>query len=274
MTEIDTQQFARQLRKWDYDRYLCSLYATQQHRAGLWGLIAFNHEVARTAESVSEANIGMIRLKWWLEALDEIYGSKPTRQHEVVFVLERAIQTYNLPRESFETIIQARGMDLDFMKGFQTHDQFYDYLHDTAGTFHLLMAQIYGLEMHEERHMAVVETAKLYAIVGLLRSIPYHAEHGIIRWPLDVAKECGIAPEAIAQGVEVEALKRFVSYWLELVLADNENLKPVLKYLPPIHQKMHHLAMIYARELHRVESGISRLPSRIWSMPLRLWLNW
>src|SRR3546814_5276780 len=75
-------------------------------------LYAFNYEVAKTAEVVSEPMIGQIRLQWWRESLAGIYEGR-ARLHEVVQPLAHAVAARALPRALLETIIDAREFDLD-----------------------------------------------------------------------------------------------------------------------------------------------------------------
>ena len=101
------------VRQQDSDRYLLSLFAPAKHRHALWALFAFNCEIAKTREVVSETTIGLIRLQWWRDAIAEIYEGKPVRQHEVVQPLAQAIKNYHLPRDLFDTLIYAREFDLE-----------------------------------------------------------------------------------------------------------------------------------------------------------------
>ena len=103
---------ARELRRHDRDRYLACLFAPAARREALFSLYAFNLEVARTAEAVSEAMLGRIRLQWWREALEEIYDGRP-RRHEVALPLAAAVQTHGLSRTHFDRLIDAREFDLD-----------------------------------------------------------------------------------------------------------------------------------------------------------------
>ena len=52
----------------DPDRALAALFAPRESRADLLALIAFNVELARIAEQVSEPELGAIRMQWWREA--------------------------------------------------------------------------------------------------------------------------------------------------------------------------------------------------------------
>ena len=68
----------------DRDRYLTTLFAPAERRAMLLALYAFNFEVAKLREVTREPLIGQIRLQWWRDAIDKIYGGAPPRRHEIV----------------------------------------------------------------------------------------------------------------------------------------------------------------------------------------------
>ena len=58
----------------DFDRYLSSLFAPAAAAArSLNVLYAFNYEVAKTAETVSQPIAGQIRLQWWRDRIAELY---------------------------------------------------------------------------------------------------------------------------------------------------------------------------------------------------------
>ena len=57
---------AEQIRRFDNDRFLCTLFAPTAEREALAAVFAFNVEVARIRESVVERLLGEIRLQWWL----------------------------------------------------------------------------------------------------------------------------------------------------------------------------------------------------------------
>jgi hypothetical protein len=101
------------LRRHDRDRYLCALFTPEDRRAAVIALYAFNYEIAKTREVVSEPLLGRIRLQWWREAIAEAYGGATAREHEVMTPLASAIRQYRLSREHFDAMIDAREMDLD-----------------------------------------------------------------------------------------------------------------------------------------------------------------
>ena len=102
---------AAEIRRYDRDRFLTALFAPPAIRENLFALYAFNHEIAKTRESVSEPMVGRIRLQWWREALDGIEANEP-RKHEVVEALYHAQQS-GLKIDSLRPLIDAREFDLD-----------------------------------------------------------------------------------------------------------------------------------------------------------------
>ena len=103
---------AQLLRRQDADRYLTALFAPADRREDLFALYAFNLEVARAREVVSEPFMGLIRLQWWRDAIAEIYQGR-ARAHEVVRPLAAAIAEHSLDRTLFERLIESRERDLD-----------------------------------------------------------------------------------------------------------------------------------------------------------------
>ena len=56
------------VREHDRDRFRTVLFAPADRRDALFALYAFNFEVARIPETVSQPMLGQIRLKWWMDA--------------------------------------------------------------------------------------------------------------------------------------------------------------------------------------------------------------
>ncbi|MEJ2028057.1 MAG: squalene/phytoene synthase family protein, partial [Limibacillus sp.] len=75
----DYNYCAAEVRRFDHDRYLSLLLAAEPLRRSLLAIYAFNLEIARTAESVSEPMIGQIRLQWWRDSIEGLYGGAPRR---------------------------------------------------------------------------------------------------------------------------------------------------------------------------------------------------
>ncbi len=97
------------VRRADPDRWLASRFiADREARADVVALYAFDNELARAGRLASNPLIAEIRLTWWREALDEIFGGKPVRRHPTATALARAVRGHSLPRAPLEAMIDAR----------------------------------------------------------------------------------------------------------------------------------------------------------------------
>ena len=171
------------VRRLDRDRYLCSLFAPEEARDDLFALYAFNLEVARIPETVSEPILGAVRLQWWRETLNAIYTGKPPA-HEVAQALARAVARHELNQMHFDGLIEARELDLD-MRPPADMETLIAYADATAGGLTLLALEILnpggnGLDRAEAvgRNIGIA-----WALTGLLRSIEFRAQRGRVNLP-------------------------------------------------------------------------------------------
>jgi phytoene synthase len=185
MTEgNDLSYSARLVRDGDSDRFLTALFAPESGREGLFALYAFNLEIARVPEAVSEPMMGQIRLQWWRDRIAEIYAGEPPKGAEVAQALCRAIRDYNLPRDSFDALLDARERDLS-PEPPATIDDFEVYAESTSGELVSLALHTLGVA-DESAHEAGQHVGICWAIVGHLRAARYHAGHNRVHLPADV----------------------------------------------------------------------------------------
>jgi len=185
-----TSSLADLLRRHDRDRYLCALFAPANRRAALIALYAFNYEIAKTRDVVSEPLLGQIRLQWWREALDEAYRGDAVREHEVMAPLAAAIRRHDLSRAHFDAMISARERDLSD-EPLASLAALEDYCAATAGRLQQLALEILDARS-EEAAEAAREVGIAYALAGLIRAIPYHARARRQVIPAEIAAEVGL----------------------------------------------------------------------------------
>lgn len=169
-----------QARLHDPDRYLLSLLAKPEKQADIWPLLAFNYEIARTREVVTEANIGLIRLQWWRDALEKIYaGESHSAQNEVAAALKDIIGKYQLPLSLFESLLHAREFDLENV----APDSLAGLVHyaDLTHTPLLQLIQMITGEPEECRGSAIS-----YSLAGLMAAIVFHARQNRCYLPADL----------------------------------------------------------------------------------------
>lgn len=172
------------VQKHDMDRFLLSMFAPHEAREDLWALLAFNHEISKTREVVSDSNLGHIRLQWWRDAINGIYEGR-ILGHEVVQPLAKAIQAHHLPREHFETLLYAREFDLEDvlpanLEGLMNYADF------TTSPLLKLAVQICGGNPDTQ---PVQPIAINYALMGILRAIPFHAVQGRCYLPENILQK-------------------------------------------------------------------------------------
>ncbi|WP_299617006.1 phytoene/squalene synthase family protein [Pelagibius sp.] len=187
MTQLPSHVAA--LRQHDRDRYQTCLFAPAATRAHLFALYAFNYEIAKTAEVVSEAMLGQIRLQWWREALDGIYAGTP-RQHDVVEALARAVAARHLPRDALEALIDAREFDLEGDAP-ESLEALRAYASATSGGLLRLALRVVDAQSPESQD-AATNLGIAWALLGLLRAIPFHARQKRIYLPVDRCRATGL----------------------------------------------------------------------------------
>ncbi len=107
---VYTDLTAAALRDNDRDLYLCTLFAPQDRRAALQALYAFNAEISRASGGSSEAAIGHMRLKWWYDALEDIFNGNPPH-HPVAQALADAVP-FGVEQEALAAVIEAHAEDM------------------------------------------------------------------------------------------------------------------------------------------------------------------
>lgn len=165
---------AQLVRTMDPDRYLISVYFPPEIRDHLWALYAFNYEVARTREVVSDTTIGLIRLQWWRDVLAQFYEKNEVVKNDIVDSLAKAIWRFDLKRELFDHLIYAREFDLeDRAPG--AIDGLCNYADFTHTPLLRLGVLVTG---GDPEHAALQPVAMAYALTGLIRAQPLHQSQG------------------------------------------------------------------------------------------------
>jgi 15-cis-phytoene synthase len=180
------------VREHDRDRWLASLFAPAEKRPHLHALYAFNIEIARIRDVVSDPMPGEIRMQWWSEALqDEARGD--VRAHPVADAFLDTIAKCCLPRTDFATLIEARSFDL-YDDPMPNMPALIAYCDATASCLFSTAAQVLvGERAAEISHAAGIA----YGITGLLRALPSHAARGQCFVPADLLARHGISPADI-----------------------------------------------------------------------------
>ena len=174
------------------------MFAPAGRREALFALIAFNHEIARIPEAVSEPMLGRIRLQWWREVLDAAYAGEPTRRHEVAVPLADAIRGCGLDRAPFDALLEAREADLE-EGGPADIAALERYAAGTGGALAELMVRASGADSGPALE-AGRQVGTAWALVGTLRAAPHAAAQGRVTLPTDLLTQTGIATDDLRAG--------------------------------------------------------------------------
>lgn len=181
------------------ERYLATLFAPAVAREALFALYAFDHEIGKVRQVVSEPMAGLIRLQWWRDAL----AAAQPPAHPVARGLHEALGDFALGRDRLEGAIDARERELEEppptdLAALEQH------LATTSGA--ITQSALAALGATDPASCAAGERIGLVVgLAGLLRMLPADLAHGRSLLPSAELTRYGLDPEAVAEaGVRLD----------------------------------------------------------------------
>jgi phytoene synthase len=190
----------------DRDRYVADLFVPTEFRPHLFALHAFNAEIAKVRDVVSDPMLGEIRLQWWRDAIQTGAGGG----HPIATALNATIAKYRLPKDAFQRLIDARMFDLynDPMPGLND-------LEGYAGETSSALIQLAAIILAEGHDPGTAEAAGhagvAYAITGLMRVLPIHARRGQLYLPVSMIASRGLDTRTLFAGKSSPELTTLLS---------------------------------------------------------------
>lgn len=186
------------LRRGDKDRYLTTLFVPADRRRHVQALYAFNIEVARIRDVVSDALPGEVRLQWWRDALAGC-GHGEVGRHPVAAALIDTIDRFDLPVRPFLDLIEARAFDI-YDDPMPSIAELEAYARATSAAPMRVAAGVLGAGGCLPAASMAEHGGIAYAITGLLRAVPFHASRGQVFLPEDVLERHGARREDVLAG--------------------------------------------------------------------------
>ena len=181
-----------QVRHGDRDRYLALLFSPATTRGSLAAVAAFNLELARAASEISESMMGLVRLQWWREAVEEIRAGGAVRRHQVAEALAAATRAHGLSTDRMLAMIASREEELE-SEGPPAQAVFDARADATAANLIRLSLQAVGRDPEETGlSAACASVGRAYATVGCARSVLLDARRRRIRVPAEALAEAGV----------------------------------------------------------------------------------
>lgn len=268
MSDPMTDPVSGLVREADFGRWAAALFAPAEARPHLLALYAYDIELGRVRDLVSEPMPGELRLQWWRDALENPERADAV-SHPVARALEGAIAYGRLPREALVGLADARIDDL-----------YDDPVPDIAalearlGATCSVVLRLASLIAAKGRDPHGADVAGFggvaQGIVRALRDASRMAARGQILLPVDRMAAHGVSREAVASGLlgEGRALAGELAAHGRRRLAEARTAFAALD--PAASAAFLPLALVEP-ELGRLERGGAAFETARWRTLTRLW---
>ena len=210
MTETDPildQGYAEaraRLRVADPDRYFATLFAPEPARNSLFAIHAFDCEIARIRQIVSEPLPGEVRIQWWRDTIEG--GAPQSVGHPLARALLVSIERFRLPIQAFLDLLDARIFDLydDLMPKWSDLE---GYCGETSAALVRLSTIILA---NGEDPGAADASGHAGVAIGfgrMLRALPFEARQGLILLPEEALKPYNIRRADLVAGQDAPELR-------------------------------------------------------------------
>jgi phytoene synthase len=226
MSVKDAPDFCAELvRNHDFVRYASTLFVPVEQRRPLLALYAFNAEVNRIREQVSQPVPGEVRLQWWTDMLLGA-GHGGVEGNPVASELLRAIQTFRLPVERLTRLVEEHQFDV-YNDPMPTLSALEGYVNDTSSGLFALAARIAGPPSAETDHLAR-HAGLAFGFVQAINAIPRDAVRRQLFVPLQLLEKHGSGMEQVLSGKQTPQARAAID---ELVAAARRHLDAALALL-------------------------------------------
>ena len=185
------------VRAHDFARYASTLFVPPIVRRALLAIYAFNVEISRVRDHVSQPLPGEMRLQWWTDMLDGA-GHGGVEGNPVAAELLLAIRHFQLPVQRLSRLIDEHQFDLynDPMPSMAALE---GYINDTSSALFSLVAQVAAPPSEETDHLAR-HAGLAQGIVQVIAALPQDAARRQLFVPLQLLQQHGSGMDAIFSG--------------------------------------------------------------------------
>ena len=253
--------------------YYSFLFLPAEQRRAIMALYAFCREVDDVVDECSDRDVARRKLDWWREEIAACFSGQP--KHPVTSALASALQSYNLPAEYFQEIIDGMNMDLEQQR-YESFSELALYCHRVAGVVGLLSAEIFGYQQRATlKYAESLGTA--FQLTNIIRDVREDAGRGRIYLPLDELLEYRINPHDLLSGEINDALPPLLRFQAERA---DSYYQRALGQLPDQDRYAQRsgliMTAIYQTLLSEIQAdGYQVMQHRIRLTPVRkLWIAW
>ncbi len=192
------------VRSHDFPRYAATLFVPAAERRALLSLYAFNVEIVRVRDQVSQPLPGEIRFQWWTDLFSGlVHGS--AEGNPVAAELLRAVRDFELPVEPLSLLVDEHQFDL-YNDPMPTLTALEGYLAATSSALLGLAARIMGAQPDAADHLAR-HAGLAQGIVQIITNLPRDASRRQLFLPEQVLTSHGCQMEDLFAGKETPNLR-------------------------------------------------------------------
>jgi 15-cis-phytoene synthase len=232
MTEpggTDAASFCADLvRTHDFSRYASTLFVPARERRALFAIYAFNAEISRVHDLVSQPLPGEIRLQWWTDMLAGS-GHGSVEGNPVAAELLLAIRNFRLPVGPLSRLVEEHQFDL-YNDPMPSMTALEGYLSGTASALFSIAARVMARSSEETDHLAR-HAGLAQGIAQVIAALPRDASRRQLFLPLQFLEQQGGNVEDVFSGRQTPQLRAAID---QLIAEANGHRKTALSLLPTV----------------------------------------
>ncbi|NKD76461.1 squalene/phytoene synthase family protein [Haematospirillum sp. H1815] len=203
-------QVVNDVKRHDPVRFLTTLFVPDRVRPALWALYAFNAELGRIRDVVTEQVLGQIRFQWWRDTLENLEAGVVAKS-PIVQDLATLVQTYYVPVSLLCHMVDARSAEVESLP-FETEHALEQYCDGYGGALAEAVCRIGGV--HDEVVVSAARQVGQAAVVArTLLGVPASLVAGHCPVPSGVLDALSLDPEQLG---DPDAVVKLAPWSLDL----------------------------------------------------------
>jgi phytoene synthase len=272
-TPADSAGYCAELvRTHDFARYASTLFVPAIQRRALLAIYAFNVEISRVHEQVSQPLPGEMRLQWWTDMLAGA-GHGGIEGNPVAAELLQAIGTWRLPVDRLSRLIDEHQFDLynDPMPSMAALE---GYISDTSAALFSLAAAVAGWQSSEIEHLAR-HAGLAQGMAQVVADLPFDASRRQLVVPLQLLESHGIGMEEVFSGKQTPNLRAAIDQLIGEARGHLNAAFSLLASVPPEVRPVFLPLALVRRDLERMSrADVDPFVPRVTSRFQTLWTLW
>jgi len=152
---------------------------------------------------------GRPAVAFWREEIARVFaGQTPATDQGAR--LQPFVNTFDLPRQAFDDVVDGVAMDLDTAR-YQTFDELFEYCRRVASAVGMICIRIFGCRNDRSRDYALHLGVALQ-LTNILRDVKGDLERGRVYLPLDDLAACGCTVDDLAASIVNEPVRRLLEF--------------------------------------------------------------